>query len=122
MFLFFILCVQKSRNKERTMGTTTIVTVFHRFLVYFNIYNNMDFIYLLRGQKRSHNFIGTPDTCHCNQGIEDTSHFILPCPSYATQRATIATCVIEVLQRNNLNHLGNGFAIVSIWAGLLKSC
>ena len=29
------------------------------------------------------------------------------CPSYATHRATLVTCVIEVLQRNNLNHLGN---------------
>ena len=32
----------------------------------------------LRGNKWCHNFIDTPNgTCHCNQGIEDTSHFFI---------------------------------------------
>ena len=62
----------------------------------------------LRGHKRRHNFFDTPsDNCHCNQGVEDTSHFLFSCPSYATQRATLAASVIEILQKNNLNHLGN---------------
>ena len=62
----------------------------------------------LRSHKRRHIFIDTPsDTCNCNQGIEDTNHFLFSCPFYATQRATLATSVIEILQKNNLNHLGN---------------
>ena len=62
----------------------------------------------LRSHKRRHNFIDTPsDTCHCNHGIEDTFHFLFLCPSYATQRATLVTSVIDILQKNNLNHLGN---------------
>ena len=43
----------------------------------------------------------------CNQNIEDTSHFLFECPRYATQRANLAVKVIDILQRNNLNHLGN---------------
>ena len=62
----------------------------------------------LRSHKKRHNFIDTPsDTCHCNQGIEDTSHFLFSCSSYAIPRATLMTSVIEILQRNNQNHLGN---------------
>ena len=31
----------------------------------------------LRSHKSRHNFIDTPsDICHCNQGVEDTSHFL----------------------------------------------
>ena len=47
------------------------------------------------------------DICHCNQGIEDVSHFLFLCLSFATQRVTLAISVIEILQRNNLNHLSN---------------
>ena len=62
----------------------------------------------LRCHKRRHNFIDTPsDICHCNQDLEDTNHFLFSCPSYAPQRATLATSVIDILQRNNLNRLGN---------------
>ena len=62
----------------------------------------------LRSHKKHHNFIDTPsDVCHCNQGIEDISHFIFACPSYATQRAALAVSIIIILQRYNLNHLGN---------------
>ena len=55
-----------------------------------------------------HNFLDTPsDTCHCNQGIENTSHFLFQCPSYATQRVILAGSVITILLKNNLNYLGN---------------
>ena len=62
----------------------------------------------LRSHKRRYNFIDTPsDICHCNQGVEDTSHFLFECSSYAAERATLAASVIYILLRNNLNHLGN---------------
>jgi hypothetical protein len=62
----------------------------------------------LRCHKTRYNFIDTPsDKCHCNQGIEDTNHFLFSCLSYSPQRATLASSVIDILQRNNLNHLGN---------------
>ena len=62
----------------------------------------------LRCHKRRHNFIDTPsDICHCDQDLEDTNHFLFSWPSYAPQRATLATSVIDILQRNNLNRLGN---------------
>ena len=52
----------------------------------------------LRWHKSRHNFIDTPsDICPCNQGVEDTSHFLLSYPSFATQRATLITSVNEIL-------------------------
>ena len=62
----------------------------------------------LRYHKKHHNFIDTPsDKCFCDNGIEDTNHFFFSCLFYATQRATLASSVIEILQKYNLNHLGN---------------
>ena len=62
----------------------------------------------LRNHKRRYHFVDTPSgICECNQDIEDTSHFVFECPRYATQRANLAVEVIDILQRNNLNHLGN---------------
>ena len=62
----------------------------------------------LRSHKRRHNFIDTPsDICHCNQGIEDTSHFLFSCPSYVNKRAALITSVNEILRKNNLNNLRN---------------
>ena len=62
----------------------------------------------LRSHKFHHNFIDTPsDICYCNQSIEDRRHFLLLCPFYVTQRANLLTSVKEILQKNNLNHLGN---------------
>ena len=62
----------------------------------------------LRNHKRRYNF---PDTrseiCECNQDIENTSHFLFTCPRFANHRANLADTVIEILRRNNLNHLGN---------------
>ena len=42
-----------------------------------------------------------------NQGVGDTRHFLFEYSRYATHRATLAVGVIELLQRKNLNHLGN---------------
>ena len=51
----------------------------------------------LRYNKKWHKFIDTPsDKCLCNQGIEDTNHFLFLCPFFATQRATLATNVIAI--------------------------
>ena len=52
----------------------------------------------LRYHKKCHNFIDTPsDICLSSHGIEDINHFLL----------TLASSVIENLQKYNLNHLGN---------------
>ena len=62
----------------------------------------------LRSHKRQHNFSDTPsDVCECNLGIEDIRHFLIQCTFYAAQRVTLSVSVIDILQRNNLNHLGN---------------
>ena len=62
----------------------------------------------LKSHKSRHNFADTPsEICRCKQGIEDTSHFIFSCPFYAIQRATLTASVINILQKNNLNYLGN---------------
>ena len=62
----------------------------------------------LRSHKKRHNFIDTPtETCYCNQSVENTSHFLFEGPFFATQRVTLAGSVIEIILRNNLNHLGN---------------
>ena len=61
----------------------------------------------LRSHKWRHNFADTPsELCHCNQG-NDTTHYLFSCPLYAIQRATLAASVINILQKNNLNYLGN---------------
>ena len=58
--------------------------------------------------KFRHNFADTPsEICSCNQGIEDTNHFLFSCPDYATPRATLTANVMNILQKNNLNYLGN---------------
>ena len=63
---------------------------------------------LLRYHKKCHNFIDTPsDKCLCNDGIEDTNHFLFSCPFFATQRVTLASSVIQILQKYKLNHLAN---------------
>ena len=60
----------------------------------------------LKGHIHCHNFIDTPSgTCQRNKGIEDTSHFLLSCPSYTVQRVTLVTSVKEILLKVNLIHL-----------------
>ena len=62
----------------------------------------------LRSHKYRHNFTDTTsDICHCNQRIEDTNHFLFSCPDYAILRANLAASVINILQKTNLNYLGN---------------
>ena len=62
----------------------------------------------LRSHKKRHNFLDTPsDLCLCNTDIEDTKHFLFKCPFYAIKRASLATEVIPILTRNNLNHLSD---------------
>ena len=62
----------------------------------------------LISHKFRHNFADTPsEICSCNQGIEDTNHFLFSCPDYTTPRATLTASVMNILQKNNLNYLGN---------------
>ena len=64
----------------------------------------------LRIHKSHHNFVDTPcDLCDCNQGIEDTRHFLLS--FYVTQRVDLLTRVNEILQKYKLDHLGNQFKL-----------
>ena len=59
----------------------------------------------LRHHKNCHNFIDTPsDKYLCNHDIEDINHFLFSCPF---SRATFASTVIQILQKYNVNHLGN---------------
>ena len=54
----------------------------------------------LRSHKFCHNFADTTsEICRCNQGIEDTKHFLFSCPDYATPRATLAASVLNILQK-----------------------
>ena len=62
----------------------------------------------LRSHKMLHNFDDTPSNlCHCKEGIEDTYHFLFKCPLHVTHRASLATSVIGILYKYNINHLGN---------------
>ena len=62
----------------------------------------------LKNHKKRHNFADTPsEICLCNIGVENIQHFLFECPFYATKRATLATEVMPILIRNNLNHLAN---------------
>ena len=62
----------------------------------------------LRSHKNSHNFIDTPSrNCSCNNGVEDTNHFLFLCPRYITQRATLMDSVTMILLKYNLVDLAN---------------
>ena len=62
----------------------------------------------LRSHKKRHNFIDTPsDICLCKIRAENTKHFLFKCPFHATKRVSLATAVIPILIRNNLNHLSD---------------
>ena len=62
----------------------------------------------LRSNKGRHNFVDiSSDICHCDQGVENTYHFLFIWPTYVTQRAILVTGVNEILLKNNLNHLVN---------------
>ena len=68
-----------------------------------------------KSHKRRHNFADTPEIYECNQGVECTRHFLFECSRYATHRATLEVRVIDILQRNNLNHLGNPRELYVYW-------
>ena len=58
----------------------------------------------LRSHKKRYNFADTPtDICECNQGIEDTRHFLFECLPFAIHRVTLAINITEILIRNNIN-------------------
>ena len=83
----------------------------------YGIHDSIGFLFLFQlrvslsslcSHKRRHNFIDTPsDICHCNQGIEDTNHFLLSCPTYLNQRVALVVSVNDILQENNLNQFRN---------------
>ena len=62
----------------------------------------------LRSHKMHHNFADIrSDICPCEEGVKDTRHFLLFCPYYTTQRATLISSVNEILSRNNLPNFEN---------------
>ena len=62
----------------------------------------------LQGHKFRHNFRDTPtNTCICNQGVEDTSHFLFECCNFAIHRVTLAVDVTNILRKHNLLNLAN---------------
>ena len=83
----------------------------------FNIHDPLGLRYLfylrvglspLRSHKKRHGFADTPhDNCSCNDGVEDTNHFLLSCSIYVTQRATLIASVTAILQKYNLETLVN---------------
>ena len=83
----------------------------------FNIHDPVGLRYLfhlrvglspLRSHKNLHNFLDTPSgNCICNHGIEDTNHFLLLCPLFITQRASLMANVTAILLKYNLDNLLN---------------
>ena len=62
----------------------------------------------LRYHKKSHNFSDNPsEICLCRNGVEDINHYLFYCPLYGPMRATLAGCVIPILQKYNIIHLSN---------------
>ena len=67
----------------------------------------------LRYHKKRHNFIDSPsDKRICNQGIENTNHFLFFVSFFATRRATLANNVIAILQNYSFR---KPTTPVSIW-------
>ena len=58
----------------------------------------------LRYHKKSHNFADTPFAiCLCNNGIEDTAHFLLYCSFFDNERIALTSTVDNILRKNNLD-------------------
>ena len=75
-----------------------------------------------KGRNFRHNCDETPsDICSCNQGIEDPNHFLFFCPTYIMPRATLAASVTNILQKHNLNYLGNQSHLLLYGHGSLNS-
>ena len=52
-----------------------------------------------------HNFNDTPNpTCPANDGVENTSHFLMLCKSYNTIRTALLRNVTEILKENINNY------------------
>ena len=57
----------------------------------------------LRSHKFHYNFTDTnSDYCLCNQGIENTEHFLITCPYYTNQRELMRRTANNFLQNHNL--------------------
>ena len=53
----------------------------------------------LRAHKYAHNFRDTPSyTCSCGRGSETTTHFLLKCPYFTTQRSILISKLTSTLQ------------------------
>ena len=62
----------------------------------------------LCSDKYRHNFLDTPtDNCICNQGIENTSHFLFECLQFAIPRIDLAVDITNILRQYNLLNLAN---------------
>ena len=58
----------------------------------------------LRSHKKRHNFEDTPtDICLCKKGVEDTNHYLLVCPFFASQRRILTSSIGNILTENKLN-------------------
>jgi len=58
----------------------------------------------LRHHKKRHNFVDTPsDLCLCKNSVEDTSHYLLTCPFYASHREVLFSSVENVIRNKKLN-------------------
>ena len=40
--------------------------------------------------------------CPCKNGVENTQHFLITCPTYSTQRDVLFACVETILQKHGL--------------------
>ena len=62
----------------------------------------------LRHHKHRHNFVDTPSVlCLCKNGIEDTSHFLLTCPFYASHREVLFSSVENIIRNKNISRTLN---------------
>ena len=62
----------------------------------------------LRYHKKRHNFSDTPsETCLCRTDVENIKHYLFYCPLYGPMRASLAGCVIPILQKYDIIHLSN---------------
>ena len=58
----------------------------------------------LRHHKYRHNFADTPSgSCLCKNGVEDTSHFLLTCPFYASHRKVLFSTVENIIRNKNIS-------------------
>ena len=66
----------------------------------------------LRSHKIRHGFDDNPsDKCLCNQGIEDSKHFLSSCKLFTIPRATLRASVVVIPQRYNLDNLINNLQL-----------